>query len=147
MRIPSCSRASVTTFRGTCWGRSNLVKCLGPAQAAGCILANRDPAAAEAYIQAFGNLSSGAACWSGACFHLFMSADAMQWVNIATQGMTSRTPSCTHELRYCEACPRVPSCCRLTAEAPPPPVQLLHLGVELGGEPTTQAASTTVSGK
>ncbi len=74
-------------------------------------------------------------------------ADAMQWVNIATQGMTSGTPSCTHELRYCEACPRVPSCCRLTAEAPPPPVQLLHLGVELGGEPTTQAASTTVSGK
>ncbi len=46
----------------------------GPGSSGWGILANRDPAAAEAYIQAFGNLSSGAACWSGACFHLYMSS-------------------------------------------------------------------------
>ncbi len=46
----------------------------GPGSSGWGILAKRDPAAAEAYIQAFGSLSSGAACWSGACFHLYMSS-------------------------------------------------------------------------
>ncbi len=55
-------------------GKIRIGQVSGPGSSGWGGLTKRDPAAVEAYIQAtLGNLSSGAACWYGACFHLYMS--------------------------------------------------------------------------